>query len=446
MRPPFKLHPFQILALCSGLVLTLPAYAQSSGIAAIIFSSRETTFFVSAIAALTVYFGHIKFTRFSLAHGPEILTTAGIMGCFLGIALALIDFDPKNVQQSVPLLLQGVKTAFWSSLAGVAGALYLRFLHHVRKPPVTTNPDQIKAASLDDVVSTMVALRQGLVGDEQGTLLTQMKLQRQESKDKLDELIGEFKHFAKHMVENNQKAIIEALQQVIADFNKNLTEQFGENFKQLNAAVEKLVIWQQQYKDELESIKLAQQQAASDMNKAAERFGDFINKAEQFANISEALREQLNLSQQHQATIFQQEKALADVLATMKDVTPSFATKVDAMLKEISSGLRQVESEMTALTKNLGVQIQSSNAELKHLLTDVMSQSQKEVGEALKTHVSTIKEGVLTLDKALQKELNDSLQSLGRQLASLSNKFVEDYTPLTDRLREVVQMSGRIRE
>ena len=55
-----------------------------------------------------------------------------------------------------------------------------------------------------------------------------------------------------------------------------------------------------------------------------------------------------------------------------------------------------------------------------------------------------IKESVLALDKALQKELNNSLESLGRQLAALSNRFVEDYLPLTEKLREVVEISKRI--
>ena len=44
----------------------------------------------------------------------------------------------------------------------------------------------------------------------------------------------------------------------------------------------------------------------------------------------------------------------------------------------------------------------------------------------------------------LQKELNDSLEMLGRQLASLSNKFVDDYTPLTEKLQKVVEISKKI--
>ena len=43
-----------------------------------------------------------------------------------------------------------------------------------------------------------------------------------------------------------------------------------------------------------------------------------------------------------------------------------------------------------------------------------------------------------------EKVLNTSLSSLAGQLASLSNKFAEDYTPLTNRLRDVVQIAERI--
>lgn len=425
------------------LLLPLVANAQANIIASI-FSSTETTVFIFAIALTTIYLGHIRYSRFSIAHGPEILTTLGITGCFVGIALGLLEFDSTNVQTSIPTLLGGVKTAFWSSIAGVIGALYIRFLHHVKKSPAIKNSGDVKSASMDDVVATMVALKEGLVGNEQGTLLSQMKLQRQESSDKMDELIREFKLFATHMVENNQKAIIEALQQVIKDFNQNLTDQFGENFKQLNSAVEKLVIWQAEYKNELEAIKSSQQQTASDLMLISQHFTEMVGKAERFSQISEDLHNQLKLMEQQKDTLYQQEKSLSEVLLKMREVTPEFARKVDAMLKEITTGMVSVQSEMATSAKNLGVQFQSTNAEMKTLLTDTIKKSQEDVSASLKEQVATIKEGVITLDKVMQKELNDAIETMGRQLASLSAKFVEDYTPLTDRLKAVVSMTRGI--
>jgi len=247
------------------------------------------------------------------------------------------------------------------------------------------------------------------------------------------------------MVENNQKAIVEALRQVIADFNQKLTEQFGDNFKQLNSAVEKLVLWQQQYKEELNSIKDTQLQAASDFRSASESLAITVQRAERFAEIADSLNSVLELLSAQKDTLYKQERELADVLGMMKDVTPMFATKVTEMLTDLKSGIGTMQSEVSTLTKNFGVQVQSSHVEMKNLLTDVLRTAQKDISASLTDNAKVIKEGVLTLDKALQKELNDSLEALGRQLASLSGRFVEDYTPLTERLREVVQMAKATR-
>ena len=89
--------------------------------------------FIGAIALVTLYL-HWRFDSFAVSHGPEILTTMGILGCFTGITLALFSFNTADVQASIPSLLGGIRTAFWASLAGVAGALSLRFAQRFRQP------------------------------------------------------------------------------------------------------------------------------------------------------------------------------------------------------------------------------------------------------------------------------------------------------------------------
>jgi multisubunit Na+/H+ antiporter MnhG subunit len=414
-----------------------------TGITALLYSP-ETLLFIGAIGILTYYFLIYKFDRFAVTHGPEILTTVGILGCFLGIAIALLNFNSSDLTNSIPLLLEGIKTAFWASVFGIGGALLIKFKHLRRKEPIPQSQGATKSASIDDLVNSIYALQKGLIGKEEGTLLSQLKLLRQDSNDQLHKLCTAFSEFSSHMVENNQKAIVEALKQVIIDFNKNLTEQFGENFKQLNLAVEKLVTWQQQYKDELEKIKEIQVQTAADMRSASESFTTIVQKSENFSNIAEKLRDILESTSKHKDVLFRQEKALSELLLQMKDVTPQFTSKMSNMLIEVTLGVKQIQSETADIVKNFGTQTQSANAEMKNLLTEVISKSQQQLSEGLQENSKIIKEGVLTLDKALQKELNDALTTLGRQLASLSEKFVEDYLPLTERLREVVRLAAKV--
>lgn len=54
---------------------------------------------------------------------PGFLSTLGVLGTFLGITLGLCTFDPGNLDKSIPDLLLGLKTAFYTSLAGMIASV-----------------------------------------------------------------------------------------------------------------------------------------------------------------------------------------------------------------------------------------------------------------------------------------------------------------------------------
>lgn len=56
---------------------------------------------------------------------PSLVSTLGVLGTFAGITLGLLFFDTSNLSNSIPLLLNGLKTAFFTSLAGMIGSLFL---------------------------------------------------------------------------------------------------------------------------------------------------------------------------------------------------------------------------------------------------------------------------------------------------------------------------------
>ncbi len=74
---------------------------------------------------------HVFYNDRAVEFGPTILTTTGIFFTFLGIAMGLKEFDVSDIQASVPALLDGLKTAFWASVAGVGAALTLKARHYV---------------------------------------------------------------------------------------------------------------------------------------------------------------------------------------------------------------------------------------------------------------------------------------------------------------------------
>lgn len=56
---------------------------------------------------------------------PSMISTLGVLGTFAGITIGLLYFDTEHLDASIPLLLSGLKTAFFTSLAGMIGSLFL---------------------------------------------------------------------------------------------------------------------------------------------------------------------------------------------------------------------------------------------------------------------------------------------------------------------------------
>ena len=428
-----KVNLFLILALLA------PKIAFASGFEEI-YKDPLTILFVVVIAAATAFF-QLKFDRYAVNHGPEILTTLGIFGCFTGIAVALLDFDTRNINESVPQLLNGVKTAFWASVTGVLGALTIKFRHRFSKEPIQVSDGEPKSASLEDVVVSINSLRKSIAGENDTSLISQFKLMRQEQNDNATLMRKSLDDFAEKVSELGSKALIEALQKVISDFNNQLNEQFGDNFKQLNLAVEKLVLWQQQYKDELDKLQVVQKQNSEDLAKSSAIFTDLVEKASAYTKSAESLSKLLTTFELQHETMKQSQEALISVLTAMKEVEPSFSKKLVDLTDVFKTGTTNITEHVQNQVKELGTQLKTKNDEMAEIVKKMVPEIQKQVNDQILQSQKQLDENFKTLDKNLELALQNSLSGLGRQLASLSEKFVSDYSPLTDKLRKIVEIS-----
>ena len=64
---------------------------------------------------------------------PHLFPTLGILFTFIGIAYGLYHFDSNNIEKSIPELMNGLKTAFYVSIAGVSLLVVFSFITNVRK-------------------------------------------------------------------------------------------------------------------------------------------------------------------------------------------------------------------------------------------------------------------------------------------------------------------------
>lgn len=108
------------------------------------------------------------------------------------------------------------------------------------------------------------------------------------------------------------------------------------------------------------------------------------------------------------------------------------------MLKQHHSILDQME-EMFSVAN-------STMEDFRGTMQESIQQTREQLRGLIDQQGEDMKVNMKQLDNDLGEELTKALQTLGNQLATLSNKFVQDYSPLTDQLRNLVELSRRVQQ
>ena len=387
------------------------------------------------------------------AHAPAILASLGILGTFVGIVVGLLDFNPNDLDGSIGGLLEGLKTAFLSSIVGIFASLAFRGI----EPLLTDNSSESKPeVGPEDVLSAINAqtvlleeTRDAIAGGEESSLAGQLKLLRTDLSDKRREDNEVRKHFqaelwkrlhefADMLSKSATEQVIEALQKVIIDFNKNLTEQFGDNFKKLDASVQKLVEWQEGYKKQLEqlhglysqSVKQIEAIEAS-VTRIAERCESIPHSMDNLSGIVETVNRQIEELERHL-------DAFAELRDRAIEAVPQTKEHVEKMTQEIAAAVRVAGKHLADLQDASEEQTAKSRQ-----MVEELAQSGEQVRRDLQEVVSKASDGmtkqIAALDTAMAQEMNRVMQYMGNALGQISGKFVEDYSKLVRQMKQIVR-------
>jgi len=327
----------------------------------------------SAIVIITIIaiLFHVRWTRRNTAIGPTFLTTLGIFFCFTGIAWGLLNFDPSDVKLSIPRLLEGIRTSFWASVAGIFWALTIKarvVLWGDARLRVTATNQQ--GATLNDVADYLSRLNNALAGSEDSTLLGQIKLLRSDSNYRLDRLNATFESYSEKIAEANSRALLQALQSVVHDFNAQVNDQFGENFKHLNAAVEKLVTWQARYAEALSSLIAQETETRQSMADAATRFNEVVRRSQEFADIAQSLKRLLvGLNTEKEQLNFSL-STLGELINNAARGLPTLEQNITAMTQQVEQGVRANQEAVAAIVQNVARAVQAHDQQLTSLLAE----------------------------------------------------------------------------
>ena len=372
--------------------------------------------FIVFVTSVYTYFSAdadkaLRYARFT----PSLLVSIGIFGTFLGIFLALISFNVNKVDESIPELLSGLKVAFGTSIVGLFLSLLFRAIILYQPKKIKTNDE----ADVKDLLAKMTEVKDAISADNESSVITQLQKLRSETIDSLKDMQKSFSDFASEMSQNNINALIEAVQKVMEDFNTKINDQLGDSFKELNSSVQNLVEWQKNYKTHVESLNEQIQTAITGITSSEESLNKISKNMESLPKATESLKDIMETVQGQIDNLNNQLEAFAQMKEKAVDAMPTIEKNLEDLTENLSNSVSN---------------IQNMSGELK----DSVNQTVKESGDILMNQVKN-------LDEAIEKELKKVIEVMGSNLASLSEKFVNDYAPLTSQLANLVNSLGSVK-
>ena len=400
---------------------------------------------------------------------PTLLTTVGILGTFVGIVAGLLEFNEKNIDASIGALLAGMKTAFTTSLVGMSLSVSYRFLVSIgvitpRKQSVfykllvsigvitpkeqtTVDEEQLGTGDIFKVMEEqrdgILSLREAIGGGGESSLTSQMKLLRSDMNDSMKEsratfetfqeqLWSKLQDFADVLSKSATETVIEALNEVIHDFNTNLTEQFGDNFKQLNEAVQNLVEWQENYKNQLEEMMRQYTQAVTAITETEASVTKISEHTTQIPEYMERLSEVIASNQHQIEELDRHLQAFSDVRDKAVEAMPQLDERIEHTLTSVETSSTRLSEGLSGATQKLVEDFTTMNTSLTTASNEVVSNN-----EQIKTLLVDVTTNINTSFLEMTNRMNEHTESITVKLREAGEALIED----TSRIRQDFESS-----
>ncbi|MDC1084868.1 MotA/TolQ/ExbB proton channel family protein [Pseudomonadales bacterium] len=410
------------------------------------------------IISVFVYFLYTQYKRPGhdfRSEASTILTSLGVTGTFIGILIALQNFDLTEIASSIGQMLDGLKIAFVTSVLGISFSVFFQLFAPAPRRwgaerGQADEDDTDRSVNdlyqvLKDSLQAHKDLSQKIGGENDDSLTGQIQKMRLSQVDFTKDLFVKIDDFAEQMAKGATEQIIEALKNVITDFNNKLTEQFGENFKELNQAVFKLVEWQENYKRQLDELKMAFDLSV----KAIERSKVALDEiAISSRSIPEAMDKLNPILETANRQISDLESHLT-AFATMRDsavaAIPEIQDHVKTLIDDIASATvnttNQVE-ELAGITQSTFATFeQTASTASTQLQTSTQDATNKVVGLATQISEKTaeITESMVTATEDIHSTISTGQQEIQASFIEMTRTITDTQKDGAEKLRESLE-------
>jgi chromosome segregation ATPase len=412
---------------------------------------------------------------------PTILTVLGVFGTFLGITIGLVDFNTDNIEEGVPGLLEGLKTAFVTSIAGMFSALVVKVISVLPRKNAEVlhgvGPEEIHSALseqtnlLESLNGELIITRKAIAGEGDGTVVTQLQKIRMDLQDGFqsaqkmhderteqglskiqsefsetrDTLKLAFEEIAKKLSEVGTKQLVEALQEVIEDFNRKLPEQFGENFARLDESVKRMLEWQQEYKLQVEQLTQQFTKSVEGIQQAEHALGDIKEHTEV---IPEHLERQQSVLDALNGEVIRME-TLLEAYAEMRDkaagALPEIEHRLDSLIESLSSGATHVMEQHSKSVDAVSEQMKVTLKDAQNHQTELLSQADDFIKDSRNKSEEMINIALTDTRDLVHRSINDGYKLVDEFSSKVSTGIDEIKHGMELAVRSVVNGSEEVK-
>lgn len=333
---------------------------------------------------------------------PTLVSTLGVLGTFWGITKGLMAFDTTDLDTSIPGLLDGLKTAFFTSLAGMIGSMILSAF-------ISRKQDE-RDGGISDINQAASEITKSVKAMSDANTQTILSIKQQ--------LIEQ---------EADRKAFYRTVGEVIS--------KISETQKSITSAIDSLVVLQRSQENSLADIKEATTQQTASISSVA-KYSQEVSEYTHF--IGEIL----------------------DVVTSMSGTGEDINEKVGKMKDIIHGEVIEIEENMSRTNELLENKFDEFTELLKKSNTEALVEVMKKVTEEFQKQMNSlinklIQENFDQLNHSVEKlnqwqqENKDMIASLTRQYKEMSDNFEATSTSLTrvkDDTTSLVCEGGKLRQ
>ena len=374
--------------------------------------------------------GKLVANRRIVEYFPTFVSTLGVLGTFYGITIGLLSFDTSNLDQSIPGLLDGLKTAFFTSLAGMIGSMILSGF-------ISKKQDENDGGVSD-------------INQAAGTICQAVQQMSELNKQTIEQL-------ANQMVEQekDRKAFYRSMGDVMDNIKESQTA-IAETLASINSsqastasAIDSLVILQRSQESSLDSIKEASEGMVSSIGNLEEATSSQTSSLVAIAKSSEEIAQFTH----HTGEILDVVSGMANSQEEINEQVQKLKSILDAEVDQIEKSMQKTNDLLERKFDEFTELLKKSNTEA---LVEVMKRVTEEFQKQMNTLINKlIQENFDQLNKSVEKlnqwqqENKEMIASLTRQYKEMATNFEATSTSLVkvkDDTALLVSEGGKLRQ